>query len=115
MERPKKASFNPIPKIYSSFALQAWSSTLFGSGGKTNHVQQKILRKCVFGRALYTSLYREQKDIHTLNGHLHFIIQVHRAKGSIQRHENFHNREEGEEGIERSEEDAFMLQKAERN
>ena len=85
-----------------------------GSGDKTNHVQQKILRKCVFGRALYTSLYREQKDIHTY-GHLHFIIQVHRAKGSIHRHENFHNREEGEEGIERSEEDAFMLQKAERN
>ena len=56
MERPKKASFNPIPKIYSSFALQAWSSTLFGSGGKTNHVQQKILRKCVFGRASDTSL-----------------------------------------------------------
>ena len=43
-----------------------------GSGDKTNHVQQKILSKCVFGRALYTSLYREQKDIHT-SGHLHFL------------------------------------------
>ena len=112
--RLKKASFNPHTQDLFIICFTSMVKYI-GSGDKTNHVQQKILRKCVFGRALYTSLYREQiNNTHFLTFAL-IIIQVHRAKGSIQRHENFHHREESEEGIARNEEDAYMLQKDERN
>ena len=108
----KNTSFNPHTQ---DLLIICFTSIVkyIGSGGETNHVQQKILRKCVFRRALNTSLYREQKWTYTL---LTFalIIQVHRAKGSIERHENFHNREKSEERIARNEEDTYVTKRWEK-